>query len=110
MEGDRYGLRRSSYYVSESGKHLAQVVALACEGPVWQRTWGIGVGPDGKPVEVRAPHVPPPPGAWMGDYSIPGVTKDMVDTMMLGVIVGHNHPCRDGVWMLNEDFQVITPN
>lgn len=110
MIDDRYGLRRSGYYVTASGKHLAQVVALACEGPVWQRTWGIGIGPNGVPVEVMAPHVPPPPGAWMGDYSIPGVTKEMVDGMMRDAMSGNHFPSPDGTWMLGEDFRVSTPN
>ena len=65
-----YGLRRAHYRANRSDANMASVVALACEGAVWQRLWSVGIDNTGKLVEVRTPHVPPPVGAWLGDYHV----------------------------------------
>lgn len=66
-----YGLEHSReggrYYASQADGHAAMIVALACEGVVWNRLWGLQLDAQGKVVEFMAPSKGPPTFAWLGD-------------------------------------------
>ena len=77
----RYGLARSQYRATSSDAHMAMVVALACEGVVWTRLWGLQLDAQGKVVQFMAPSRRPPTFAWMGDLNRGQFTPDEVELM-----------------------------
>lgn len=105
----QFGLLRSRFFVDHAGKHIAQVVALACEGPVWQRTWGLQISDTGKPVELRAPHVPAPIGAWLGNYGIQGIDESVLEGLLTAIRNGAQ-PSPDGIYDLTPDFKIAETN
>lgn len=73
---NQYGLTHSQYHATVSDGDMARIVALACEGTVWQRRWGIELDGRGRVAEMAAPHLPPPPLAWLGDYNTGVITPE----------------------------------
>ncbi len=78
---NHYGLTHSGYRATVSDGDLARITALACEGAVWQRHWGIQIDKHGRVVEMKAPHTAPPCYAWLGDYNTGIITNEVVRAM-----------------------------
>ena len=78
---DQWGLRRPRYHATVSEGDVSRIVALACEGRVWARQWGLGLDADGRMAELLCPHHPPPMYAWLGDYHTGIITAEGVRAM-----------------------------